>query len=209
MKREVKVLQKIIARKGPSKTLTFSIPHILKAIQLLSKEKFVSRSNFCSELYLGEGAVKTLIRRLKEENLADTTKAGTYLTPDGKKIAVFFEKTIPYEYHIQSSKTVTKKHNHAILLRGYANSIKTGIEQRDYAILYGSEGCLTLLYKNENFIFPSDDKEALYDDVKTKRLIEKNLHPKEGDVIIISSSNDSFVAEISAKNSALATMANH
>lgn len=209
MKTEIKRLQKIIARKGASKTLTFSMPHILKAIQLLSKERFVSRTKFCKELYLGEGAVKTLIRRLKEGNLVNTTKAGTYLTPNGKKIAGFFEKTIPYEYHIQSSKTVTKKHNHAILLRGYANSIKTGIEQRDYAILYGSEECLTLLYKNENFIFPSDDKEALYDDVKTKMLIKKNLHPKEGDVIIISSSRDSFVAEVSAKNSALSTMANN
>jgi len=201
-------LQKTIARKGSSKTLTFSIPHVLKSIQLLSKEKFVSRNTFCKELYLGEGAVKTLILRLKEENLVETTKAGTYLTSYGKKLAVFFEKSIPYECHIEKSKTLTKKHNHAILLRGYANSINSGLEQRDYAILYGSEGCLTLLYKNQKFIFPSEDKEALNEDVKTKETLEQKLHPKEEDVIIISSSNDSFVAEISAKNSALATVTN-
>ncbi len=181
---------------------------MLKAIQLLSEEKFVSRTTFCKELFLGEGAVKTLIRRLKEENLVDTTKAGTYLTSNGKKLADFFEKSIPYECHIEKSITMTKKHNHAILLRGCANSINSGLEQRDYAILYGSEGCLTLLYKNQSFIFPSEDKEALNDDIKTKEILEKKLHPKEGDVIIISSSNDSFVAEISVKNSALATMAN-
>ncbi|MFB5612782.1 MAG: DUF4443 domain-containing protein, partial [Nitrosarchaeum sp.] len=35
----------------------------------------------------------------------------------------------------------------------------------------------------------------------------ENLCPDEEDIIIISSSNDSFVAEISAKNSALWTMA--
>ena len=184
------------------------MPHVLKSIQLLSKEKFVSRTTFCKDLFLGEGAVKTLIRRLKEENLADTTKSGTYLTPNGKKLAVFFEKSIPYECHIEKSKLLTKKHNHAILLRGFANSIKSGLEQRDYAILYGSEGCLTLLYKNQKFIFPSEDKEALNDDVKTKKILEKKLHPGEEDVIIISSSDDSFVAEISAKNSALATIAN-
>ena len=33
------------------------------------------------------------------------------------------------------------------------------------------------------------------------------MHPENGDVVIISSSDDSFVAEISAKNSALWTMA--
>ena len=42
---------------------------------------------------------------------------------------------------------------------------------------------------------------------KTKKHILENLLPEVGDVIIISSSDDPFVAEISAKNSALWTLA--
>ena len=42
---------------------------------------------------------------------------------------------------------------------------------------------------------------------KTKQHIIENMRPENGDVIIISSSDDPFVAEISAKNSALWTMA--
>lgn len=184
------------------------MPHILKAVQLLSKENFVSRSQFCNELFLGEGAVKTLIRRLKNADIVQTTRSGTFLTEQGEKLGTFLNETMPYECNIKKCAIASKKYNHAVILRNSGNLIKTGLEQRDYAILYGSNGCVTLIYKNKKFMFPSDDKEALYNDKKTKQELEKKLHPKENDVIIISSSNDSFVAEISAKNSAMATIAN-
>lgn len=85
--------------------------------------------------------------------------------------------------------------------------IKTGIEQRDYAILYGSSGCTTMIYKNEKLIFPGTEMECFPKDTKTRKFIIENLCPEEEDVIIISSSDDPFVAEISAKNSALWTIA--
>ena len=85
--------------------------------------------------------------------------------------------------------------------------IKAGIEQRDYAILYGSSGCTTMIYKNEKLIFPGNERECFPKDAKTRKYIIENLGPDEEDVIIISSSDDPFVAEISAKNSALWTIA--
>jgi hypothetical protein len=85
--------------------------------------------------------------------------------------------------------------------------IKTGLEQRDYAMLYGSSGCMTLLYKNDQFVFPDEDRDCLEDDLNTRTKLYENLNPEEGDVIIISSSDDPFVAEVSAKNSALWTLA--
>ncbi len=85
--------------------------------------------------------------------------------------------------------------------------IKTGIEQRDYAILYGSLGCTTMIYKNQKLVFPGNERECFPKDAKTRKNIIKNLCPDEEDVIIVSSSDDPFVAEISAKNSALWTIA--
>ena len=46
-------------------------------------------------------------------------------------------------------------------------------------------------------------------DKKTKKHLLENLEPEDGDVVIVSSSDDPFVAEISAKNSALWTIASH
>lgn len=207
MRQQIKLLQNIVSRKGSSKVLTFSIPHVFKALQLLQLDKFVSRSKLSKELHLGEGAIKTLILHLKDAKMVDTTKSGTYLTSKGKKFSENLSKVITNECKLNKSKIAQGKYNHAIILKNYANAIKTGIEQRDFAILYGSSGCITLLYKNNKIIFPGEDRDCLEDDPTTRKKLYDNLCPGEGDVIIISSSDDSFVAEVSAKNSALWTLA--
>ena len=207
MRHQIQILQNIVARKGSSKILTFSIPHVFKALQLLNSDKFVSRSKFCKDLHLGEGAIKTLILHLKEAKMIDTTKSGTFLTSKGKKFSENLFRVIPKECKLKKCKIAPNKNNHAIILKNYSFAIKTGLEQRDYAFLYGSSGCITLIYKNNQFVFPGEEIECLGEDQTTRNLIIDNLDPSDGDVIIISSSNDPFVAEVSAKNSALWTLA--
>lgn len=201
------MLQDIVSRKGSSKVLTFSIPHVFKALQLLDREGFVSRATFGKEIHLGEGAVKTLVLHLKKAGMAESTKSGTFLTEKGKRLTNQIKNTITNECKIKKSDIIPGRHNHAILLKKYSKMIKTGLEQRDYAILYGSLGCTTMIYKNRKLVFPGNEKECFPKDIKTRNHILENLCPDEGDVIIISSSDDPFVAEISAKNSALWTIA--
>jgi hypothetical protein len=196
-----------VSRKGSSKVLTFSIPHVLKALQLLDREKFVSRATFEKEIHLGGGAVKTLISHLKEAGIVNSTRSGTFLTEKGYKLTNQIQSSIPKECKIKKCSIIQGKHNHAILLKNHANIVKAGLEQRDYAILYGSSGCTTMICKNKKLIFPGDEKECFNKDRKTEKDILEKLCPEEGDVIIISSSDDPFVAEISAKNSALWTLA--
>jgi hypothetical protein len=174
---------------------------------MLSTEKFVSRAAFGKEIHLGEGAVKTLILHLKEAGMADTTKSGTFLTQKGQKFFKQFSKVLPNECTLKKSSAMPGKFNHAVLLKKYADSIKTGLEQRDFAILYGSSGCTTILYKNNRFVFPGDERDCFKNEPDTKKTLLEQTCPEEGDAIIISSSDDPFVAEISAKNSALWTLA--
>ncbi|WP_428326961.1 DUF4443 domain-containing protein [Nitrosopumilus sp.] len=167
----------------------------------------MSRATLGKEVHLGEGAVKTLISHLKEAKMIDSTRSGNFLTEKGKKFTSQLQKTIPKECKIEKNNLTQSKNNHAIILKRYSSLIKTGLEQRDYAIMYGSSGCTTLSFKNNKFVFPGEDKDCLNKDKKTKQILVEKLNPSEGDIIIISSSEDSFVAEISAKNSALWTIA--
>ena len=207
MRNNIQTLQNIVSRKGSSKVLTFSIPHVYKALQLLSNEKFVSRATFAREIRLGEGAVKTLIRHLKESGIADSTRSGTFLTNKGKRLIRDIQSVLPKECTLNKSNVIQGKFNHAILLKNYSNLIKTGLEQRDYAILYGSSGCITVIFKNSNFVFPGDERDCFSKESDTKKILLDRLEPQEEDAIIISSADDIFVAEISAKNSALWTLA--
>ena len=207
MRKNIQTLQNIVSRKGSSKILTFSIPHVYKALQMLSNEKFVSRATFANEIHLGEGAVKTLIRHLKESEMVKSTRSGTFLTDKGQKLIKEIQNILPKECTIKKSNVIQGKFNHAILIKKYSNLIKTGLEQRDYAILYGSSGCTTIIFKNSNFVFPGDERDCFKEEPYTKKVLLNKLEPQDGDVIIISSSDDPFVAEISAKNSALWTLA--
>lgn len=207
MKKQIQILQNIVSRKGSSKVLTFSMPHVFKALQMLSEDKFVSRAMFGREIQLGEGAVKTLISHLKEEQMVDSTKSGTFLTEKGQRFINQIKKVLHKECTLKKTKTLTGKFNHAVLLKKYAKSIKTGLEQRDYAILYGSSGCTTVLFKNNHFVFPGDEKDCFENEPNVRTTLVKELKPENEDVVIISSSDDPFIAEISAKNSALWTLA--
>ena len=174
---------------------------------MLYKEPYVSRISFCKELHMGEGAVKTLILHLKEEGLVDSLRSGTFLTKKGKKFVKELSKIISAECVIPKCSISLGKNNHAILLRNFASEIKTGIEQRDASILYGANGAITILFHNNKFVFPKEESDCLQSESKIRSLLLENLKPLDGDVIIISSATESFVAEISAKSSALFTLA--
>lgn len=205
----IKTLQNIVTRRRYRKILTFSAPHVFKALQILSRQKYVSRVTFCSELYLGEGSVKTLILHLKEDGLVESIRAGSFLTPKGKQFLKKFLEVIPAQCFINSCYIARGKYNFAILLKNYANKIGNGMQQRDYAILYGASGAITLAYKKNEFIFPREQIDCLSNDTKTKDTLISNLHPEDDDIVIIASAGERFIAEISAINSVLWTLATH
>jgi hypothetical protein len=158
---------------------------------------------------MGEGAVKTMIAHLKEESFVDSTKSGTFLTNKGKNFIKNLHDIMPFECVIPKCMIAPGKYNHGVILKKYSNATKSGMEQRDYAILYGASGATTIQYKENQFVFPKENIDCLANDPKTKKIIVDNLSPQNGDLIIISSATDPFVAEIAAKNSALWTLATH
>ena len=99
--------------------------------------------------------------------MIDTTKSGSFLTEKGEKISKEIQKIIPNECKIKKCSVVSGKNNHAIILKNYDFSIKSGLEQRDYAILYGSSGCTTILFRDNRFVFPRENKDCFRKDEKT------------------------------------------
>ena len=209
MHNQIKMLQSIVTRKRSSRVLTFSTPHVFMALEILSRQKYTSRLAFCNELKIGEGAARTLILHLKQSGLADSIRAGTFLTQKGMRFAKKFFDIIPAQCTIESCNVAREKYNHAILLRDYALAVGNGMDQRDYSILYGAKGATTLSFENNRFVFPGETKDCLRDDPKTKKILLENLKPEENDLVIIASSDEEFVAKISAINSVLWTLASH
>jgi len=205
----IKLLERIASRFSPSRILSFNAVHVLKSLQLMQQNEYVSRARLSKELGLGEGSIKTLIKHLKANNIIQTAKAGCYLTGKGKKLSSNLLSAIPAEVSIPTNSITVGNHNYAVLLRGHAFAVATGVEQRDAVIKFGGQGATTLLFKDAKFIMPRTDYDCLSKEPEMRNLLVSKLKPQEDDVIIIGSASDEITAELAAKSAALFTIASH
>jgi hypothetical protein len=207
----VKLLEKVSHQGSPSsRQLSFGIGHIFKALQLAKLNGHISRDSLEKELSLGGGSIKTLVKHLKTTDMIKTSNAGTILTEKGERIISQILLHIPKETVIPQSSITVGKFNYAVLVKNIANSIHSGIEQRDIAIKSGATGATTLLFKDDKFLVPKTNYNALAEESKIQKVLVKNLGPNDNDVVIIGSDNTNKQnAEIAAKNAALFTIMNH
>jgi hypothetical protein len=206
----VKTLQKVANRYAPSRMLSFDMVHVFKTLQLIQENGHVSRETLCEELQLGEGTIKTLVRHLKMQNLIESTNAGTKMTKKGNSFFSELLSSIPSEISLSKCAITLGKYNYSVLVKQMSSTIKSGIEQRDAAIKMGASGATTLLFKDNKFLIPQTDYDALKDERQLSKQLLKNLQPRDEDVIIIGSDNYSKKrAEFAAKSAALITIMNH
>ena len=206
----VKTLRKVADRYAPSRVLSFDMVHVFKTLQLIQENGHVSREKLCKDLGLGEGTIKTLVRHLKIQNLIESTNAGTTMTKKGNSFFSELLSSIPSEISLSKCAITLGKFNYAVLVKQMSSMIKDGIAQRDAAIRMGASGATTLLFKDNKFLIPQTDFDSLKDEHQLSEQMIKNLHPQDGDVIIIGSDNYSRMkAEFAAKSAALITIMNH
>jgi hypothetical protein len=206
----VRTLQKVAGRIAPSRILSFEMVHVLVTLQLIQERGHVSRHTLCKKLDLGEGTVKTLVKHLKIYDLIETDKTGTQISTKGSKLLSELLLSIPAEMSISTCSVALGKFNYAILIKQMSYVIRSGIEQRDAAIKMNALGATTLVYKDDKFIIPNTNFNALHREQKLHTLLVDSLKPEEGDVLIIGSDNISErAAEFAAKSAALVTIMNH
>ena len=206
----IKLLEKVSHQNTTSRRLSFGIGHIFKALQLANLNGHISRDLLRKELSLGEGSIKTLVKQLKTTNMIMTSNAGTILTDTGEKLISQILLCIPKETIIPKSSITVGKFNYVVLVKNIANSILSGIEQRDIAIKSGAMGATTLIFKDGKFLISGTNFNALVDELHVQKILIENLHPNDNDVIIIRSDNQNKQhAEIAAKNAALFTIMNN
>ncbi len=207
----VKAITDVAARYAPSRVLSFSEVHVFKTLQLMKENRRVSRVMLCSELLLGEGAIKTLIKHMKMDDLISTTNGGTRMTPKGKEICYQLTSSIPSETRLPKCSVALGKFNHAVLLKNLSYVVKSGVEQRDAAIKMNGIGATTLLCVDKKLVMPTNiHRDSLREEPTIRKLLIEKLKPKQDDVIIIGSSDyNSKTAEMAAKNAALYTLMTH
>jgi predicted transcriptional regulator len=188
------ILEKIMGQKAPGPSPTFSVFHMLRAIELIAK-KATGRSKLAEELGIGEGAVRTIISRLKDAGLITTSKLGCALTSKGLKLWDEYKTVFGRKVGIGKSELTLAEYNFAILVKKRGHKVKSGMEQRDAAIMVGASGVTTIMFKEGCLIIPSVSDNIAKDFPKAANQIFRLLQPEENDVIIIGSADSLGKAE--------------
>ena len=211
MHKYIIMLEKVASRYAPSRPLSFDVVHVFAALQRIGNKGITSRNALCSGLVLGEGTVKTLVKHLKMQGLIKTSNRGTKMTAKGKGLYEGLLLAIPAEMSLPRCAVALSRFNYAVLLREFGFAVGLGIEQRDAAIKTGATGATTLLFKDNKFVMPAaSSNDSLKKERKVRRMLVEKLNPRDGDVIIIGSSDSNEkTAELGAKNAALLTILSH
>ncbi len=191
-------LEDLLRQEAPGPGISFTVFDLIRVLERIAEEEPIGRGRLARELGIGDGAIRTLIRRLRRSGLISTSKAGCSLTEEGKNIWKRIHKIIPYKIRLDKSELSLGEFNIAILVRGMGFKVKNGLEQRDAAVSAGAKGAVTLIFKRGRFILPPISNDADRDFPDITRQISRLMELRDGDVIIIGGADNPRSAEYGA-----------
>jgi len=179
-------LLRITNRKPLGPFPTFGSAHLLLAFITIGQKGSVGRHALASNSGLGEGAIRTVIKRLREEGLAKVGSAGCRLTPSGKRVYATLAGRLSPALAVRYSDLTMGAHQVAVVVRKGGAKVTSGIEQRDSAIKVGAAGATTYIIRESRFTIPGGSSDCEHDYPSgVWGMLRKGLHPKEGDSVIL------------------------
>ena len=194
----IRLLDKLTERTAPGRTPGFNLAYTLKTLHMI-QDGPIGRKQLSETLNLGEGVVRTIVKRLIEEDLVSTSRRGMHLTTKGVSLVNNIRNYIFGSEFPITDLTVSQV-NYAVLIRNGSAAVRTGLDQRDNALLAGAKGASTLVCKNNRLIMPGVEK-IISEGIQS--IIKQKLNPSEGDAVVIGSADNLLLAEIGAYSAAL------
>lgn len=199
----LEIIDKVAGKIAPGRTPLFTEAHVVKALEEINAQKNVGRLKLSKELQLGEGAARTLVKHLKGEGLIEISKSGILLSEHGRKLFAELRTVLSKQVEVLPSSLTVGRFNVAIRVKGVANAVKYGLEQRDAAIMAGAKGATTLIFSKNRLVMPGTEEDVFKRSKDIHDFLLAELNPKDGDVIIIGSADEKVRAEFGAKMAAI------
>ena len=189
-----KILKGVVVEKAPGPPTSFSMFHVVYALELIS-ERSVGRNKLAKQLEVGEGVIRTIINHLKEAKLITTSRQGCDLTNKGLKLWRSIEEVFPNRVEVKKTILSNSKYNFAFLVKNSGHKIKSGIVQRDAAIIGGARRSIAIVVKDEKLAIDSVSNDIKIDFPKASKKILQNIFPENNDVIIVAGADSSIMAK--------------
>lgn len=197
-------LLRVTEERAPGPPSSYTQAHFLLAILEIGDSPNVGRQLLARRVGLGEGATRTLLRKLREGGLIKVTKEGCSLTEKGRRTYRSAKRALPGLVSLGSTELTVGSRQTAVLARGVSRSVKRGIEQRDAAIKAGAAGATTYVISGSKFQIPAGSKDCEKDFPHgVWNRLREELEPRDRDVVIMCGSSDELTSKIGAISAAL------
>jgi DNA-binding transcriptional regulator LsrR (DeoR family) len=195
------VLKKIAGEKAAGPRPLFTQLDLARAIEIIGTEH-IGRNKLSERLGLGEGTTRTLIDRLMDARLIEISRSGCELTRSGQSILNEMNVRFGTRSKVSHSSVTVGAHNFGILVKGAANRIKSGIEQRDAAVRAGADGAVTFVAKHGELVMPPPAESMMRGQENAAKKIQEIFQPQENDAVIIAGADTERSAEEGARAAA-------
>ncbi len=179
-----RTIEDIVNPIAPGPSMKFTVSHIFFTLELIA-EKPIGRKTLAKKLQVGEGTIRTIVYRLKKYGLIETSKKGCKLTNKGQTMWKQFEACFPRRGEIERTELTNAEDNYAFLVKNSGSNVRSGIEQRDAAIVAGAKIAVIIVSKQGHLTIESvsDRVEKRFPEAAEKIL--KIFHPEDNDTIVL------------------------
>ena len=199
----LKIIDRITSKIALGPAPSFNEAHVVKVLELIGHYGNIGRIRLSKELRFGEGTTRTLLKRLRNEGITQSSRSGISFSEDGKKLFDEIRNKISNCIEVQSSPLTVGSCNIAVLIRNSAQVVGNGLEQRDIAIMSGATGATTLIFSNDMLSLPTGEENLSESMPELHDELVNQFNPKENDVIIVGCGENRENAEMGAKMAAI------
>ena len=188
--------------KGPSPS--FDRAHALLAFVTIGVSGTIGRQALAEGSGLGEGSVRTVLKKLREGKFVATDALGCHLTESGRELYESILKKLTLPMLVRDSMFTADASQVAILVRSGGNSVGSGIDQRDSAVRLGAAGATTYIIKSGKFSVPGGSPDCEKDfPGRLWSALRDGLKPRNGDAVIVCGARNKTTAKLGALSAAL------
>jgi hypothetical protein len=180
----------------------FTQVHVLKALIAIGRAGSVGRGRLGALTGLGQGEVRTLIKRLKDNDLIVIETNGCALSKKGEREYGKISSLLPWSSSVDASELELGERCWAVIVTGAAKKVRYGIEQRDAAIKAGADGAFTAIFRAGRFTVPGEGTDCEKDGPSDPWITIRKAGLREGDAAVVTGSS----SETDSENGALAAV---
>jgi len=196
-----------LEKREPGPSPGFTKAHALLAFLTIGDAGTIGRPALARKSGLGEGSIRTVLKKFRQDKYVTADTEGCHLTEAGRLLYDSITKKLSPILPLRSSSLVVGPSQAAVLVRSGGSSVRSGIEQRDSAIVIGAIGATTYVFKDGKIAIPggSDDCEKDYPGAVWP-VLRDGLNPGEGDAIVVCGARDEKNAKLGVLSAALTLM---